>query len=127
MNDREWEKFYGGPMDNYDDRVYVTLNFKGQIYMNRHTYHLIGSPKYINFYFNRRRDAIMIVPQTMKLAENFPVKRKQVGYVVHASPLCKHYGIRAEKTIQFIRPDIDDQKLKLDLTQTVSIGGAKRK
>ncbi len=42
MNDREWEKFYGGPLDKYDDRVYVTINRKGQIYLNRHTYHLIG-------------------------------------------------------------------------------------
>ena len=42
MNEREWEKFYGGPLDKYDDRVYVTINRKGQIYMNRHTYHLIG-------------------------------------------------------------------------------------
>ena len=120
-DDREWEKFYGGPMDNYDDRVYVTINRKGDIYMNRHTFHLIGAPKFVNFYFSRRRDVIKLVPVTMRLAENFPVKPKQVGYVIHATTFCRHHGIRAEQTMQFIRPDIDDRNLKLDLTQMMTV------
>jgi hypothetical protein len=127
MNNREWEKFYGGPLDTYDERVYVTINHKGQIYMNRHTYHLLGAPKQVNFYFSRRRDSIMIVPSHMSLAENFPVKPKQVGYVILASPFCRHYGIRTETTQQFVRPDIDDRKLKLDLTQTITVAVPKRK
>ena len=126
MNEREWEKFYGGPLDKYDDRVYVTINRKGQIYMNRQTYHLIRAPSHIVFYFSRRRAAIMVVPSGNAMAESFPVKRKQVGYVVHASPFCRHFGIRTETTEQFVRPDIDDRKIKLDLTQTVTVGVPKR-
>ena len=121
MQEREWEKFYGGAMDSYDRRVYVTFNDRGEIYLNRHTYHLLGSPKHVNFYFSRRRDSIMVVPSNVELAENFPVKRKQVGFVIQASTFCRHYGIRMERTVQFVRPDIDDRKLKLDLTTTVDV------
>lgn len=127
MDNREWEKFYGGPLDGYDERVYVTINRKSQIYMNRHTYHLLGSPKHVTFYFSRRRDAIMIVPSHLETVEHFPVKQKQVGYVILASPFCRHYNIRINGTLQFIRPDIDNQKLKLDLTQTIKTEVGKRR
>ena len=63
----------------------------------------------------------MVVPSNVELAENFPVKRKQVGFVIQASTFCRHYGIRMERTVQFVRPDIDDRKLKLDLTTTVDV------
>src|ERR1044071_8093863 len=104
-NEREWEKFYGGPLDTYDSRIYVTINRKHQIYFNRHVYHLLGSPAQIVLYYSRRQDAIMLVPSGVVTAESFPVKRKQVGYVIMASPFCRHFAIRVEGTHLFVRPD----------------------
>ena len=118
IDENEWEKFRGAPSAPFDERIYVTLNRKSQIYLGRHTYELLGSPSHVEIYMHRNRESILIAPATSQTASSFRVNPKQVGFVILASPFCRHHGIRTETTIQFVRPEINNDCLKLDLTQT---------
>ena len=43
--DRQWEKFRGGPTASNAERIRVTLNREGLIYMNAKAYAAFGRPK----------------------------------------------------------------------------------
>ena len=119
IDENEWQKFRGAPLPAFDERVYVTLNRKSQIYMNRHTYHLLGAPPYVEMYLHRDGGSILIAAVPAATASSLAVREKQVGYVILASPFCRHHNLRAAHTIQFTHPALTDGTLKLNLTQTV--------
>ena len=41
----QWEVFTAGPTKPKEDRLYLSLTFKGQIFMNRQAVEAIGSPE----------------------------------------------------------------------------------
>lgn len=124
--DREWEKFSGGPFVPYSDRVYVTLSNRGKLHINRKTFELIGKPK--RMYFNRKKDMIGIRPAHDRLAEAFPVRVNGTSFYCHVGSFLRHIGIKLTTTEKFIAPDINDQGLlTLNLSQTITVGGYKRK
>ncbi|MEQ1603836.1 MAG: hypothetical protein ABL999_03125 [Pyrinomonadaceae bacterium] len=120
IDENEWEKFRGVPSAPFDERIYVTLNHKSQIYLNRHTYKLLGSPSHVELYMRRTGESILIAPTTTRTASSFAVSPKQVGYIILANPFCRHHHIQTSTTIQFTGIEITNQILKLDLTQTIN-------
>lgn len=126
--DREWEKFKGGPVVASQNRMHVTLNPKGIIYMNSNAYRILGKPAAVALYYNREKDDIAIEPANPRLAENFPVVPKQSAWIIRASPFCVHFGLKPATTQRFVRPDIDNSGiLHLELGNTVKVGGTSRK
>lgn len=120
--DREWEKFKGGPTVASQNQLHVTLGRKGVLYINGNTHRLLGRPTGVYLFFNRAKDTIAVQPASPRLPEAFPVKEKREGYIIHASPFCRHFGIRLDTTQKFIRPDIDDSGfLILDLASTITV------
>ncbi len=123
-----WEKFKGGPTKPANERVHVTLSAKGVILMNRNAFKLLGSPRAACLYFNKKDSRVGISAAHPELAEAFPIRDKVNYFLINAAPFCRHYGIRVEKTQQFVRPDTDNEGiLRLDLATTVTIGGRVRK
>lgn len=120
IDEKEWEKFGGVPSAPFDERIYVTLNRKNQIYLNRHTYELLGSPAHVELYMHRTGESILIAPTATRTASSFLVSPKQVGHIILANPFCRHHQIHTPTTIRFIGVEIDSQRLKLDLTQIIS-------
>ena len=129
--DKEWDKFKGGPTVALKNRVHVTLNNKGEFYLNQNAYRMLGKPIAVRLYFNRHRDMIALEPSHPHLPEAFPVKEKKPGvgaWTIHAAPFCKHYGIRMTTTESFVRPDIDNNGiLILELANTVTVSGYRSK
>ena len=125
--DRKWEKFHGGPVCNRNagqQEVRVTLNSRGQIYMNRLAHERFGSPKAVAIYYNREDDSIALEPTFERSGESFPLVKKQNGWVIHASSFCRHHRIRVPTTERFLRPDIGSEgHLFLTLRETLSVGG----
>ena len=120
--DREWEKFRGGPTPFFRDRLHVTLAERGVIFINKNLYRLWGKPPAVYLYFNRPKDQIALEPTSPRLPEAFGVTEKCNGYMIHASPFCRHFGIRLEATHKFVRPELTpDGKLLLDLSNTVIV------
>lgn len=126
--DREWEKFRGGPVAASRDRLHVTMNRSGRIYMNANTHRLLGRPTSVYLYFNRAKDSIALAPApSPRVPEVFPVTGNRTGHIVQAASFCRHFGIKLDKTARFASADITEKGiLVLNLSSTVTVGGMKR-
>ena len=127
--DRSWEKFKGGPeQQRKAGALRVTINRTGMIYMNAKIYQVFGKPQAVALYYNRAEDSIAVEPSNPRHVENFPVAKNQLGWSIHASTFCRHFGIKIPNTECFIRPDITNEgQLVLKLRETVMVGGIERK
>lgn len=127
MQGREWEKFRGGPAAPAGGMIRVTLNRKGLIYMNAKAYQMMGKPKAVAIYYNRKEDMMALEPGSPRQAENFHVTKKQNGWSIHAASFCRHFGIRVHSTERFLRPGITESgQMILNLRETVSVGGIEK-
>lgn len=126
--DTDWEKFNGGPFVTYAERMYVALNSKGRLLLNRKAHASIGKPQRVQLFFNRKKDTIGIRPAHERLADAFPVRDNGGSFVVYIGNFCRHFGIKLSTTEKFIAPDIGpDGILVLDLSKTVTVSGYTRK
>ena len=50
----EWEEFEGGPKLPVEERLHVTLNFKGVIFFNRLAFEALGKPESAVLLFEKR-------------------------------------------------------------------------
>lgn len=127
--EREFEKFRGGPTESMAERIHVTINKEYVIGINDNCYRRLGKPPAVYLYYSRVRDIILIEPvSSANLPEAFPVKVKtSVGWRINASPFCKHFGIRPDATLRFIKPDIDGGRLILKLGDVVVTRQHRRK
>ena len=128
--DRQCEKFVGGPTLSYQERVHVTINSKGKIFLNQKAHAMMGRPLAVYLYFNRVKDLI-ILERTDALTSNaaFLVKAEPgTGRCVWANPFCKHFGIAIDGTLRFINPEVDAVgRLYLKLSETVTVSHPKRR
>lgn len=126
--DRKWEKFRGGAAGKASaEAVRVTINRKGQIYLNAKAYQVFGRPKAVALYYSRENDSIAVQPAYERFAEHFQVVKKQNGWAIHASTFCRHYKVRVPNTERFVRPDVDNEgNLILNLRETITVGGILR-
>lgn len=71
---------------------------------------------------------IGIRPAHDRLAEAFPVRETGESFVFYIGNFLRHFGIKLSTTEKFVAPDItNDGILVLDLTNTVTVSGFKRK
>ena len=123
-----WERFTAGPAAKMNERLYVSLNSKGLILINRKMYEEFGVPEKAVLLFDRQKNVIGLSPAHRELKDGFPVRQKDGYWFIEAAVFCKHYGIRIEKTEQFVSPEIDEEGiLRLDLTNMVSAAQRKPK
>ena len=125
--EREFERFRGGATEAAQKRIHVTINPQKLILLNRNMYHLFGKPDAVHLNFSRTRDIIAIEPASPRLTDIFPVVANNFNWRINAAPFCRHFGIDIDTTLKFIRPEIDGNILYLKLSETVSVGGRKRK
>jgi hypothetical protein len=125
--DRDFEKFIGGPNEAVAKRVHVTLSPLKLIRLNRNLYNLMGKPDAVQLGYSRTRDTIAIEPASPRLNTSFPVIPSGGSWRINAAPFCRHFNIRVDTTLKFVRPDLVGHDLYLKLSETVSVGGRKRK
>jgi len=119
--ERDFEKFTGGPVKATRDRMHVTLSPLSVIYLNQNTYRLLGNPAAAALYYSREKDTIAIEPASPRIDENFPLKPMQNGWRILAGPFVGNFGIRTDRTLRFVHPDIDNGILLLSLRDTVNV------
>jgi hypothetical protein len=120
--ERDFEKFTGGPAVSTRERMDVTLSALGVIYFNQNTYRMWGKPEAVELYYSGVKDTIAIKPGSPRIDENFPVKKCQNGWRILAGPFVGHNRIRTDKTLRFVRPEIDDSNiLLLNMRGTVNV------
>lgn len=130
--DSQCEKFMGGPTLAYAERVHVTINPDGRIFLNQKAHTMLGRALAVHLYFNRPKNMIILEPSAATTANNAFLLRADAnsGRVIYANPFCKHFRIRFETTEKFISPETDAagrMYLKLSETITVTRGPRKKK
>ena len=127
---RQFEKFLGGPAIAPNDRLHVTMDAKGTIFLNRKAHEMMGRPAAVYLYFNRPEDTIVLEPTAVAHSNRaFPLKKiasSSGGRLIHSNPFCRHFGIRLSTTEKFVEPHIDSAcRMFLKLSETVTVSRPK--
>jgi len=125
--DRDFERFLGGPTEAASKRIHVTISPQKLILLNRNVYNLMGRPAAVHLNYSRTRDIIAIEPTSPRFNESFPVVQNPMNWRINAAPFCRHFGIQIDTQLKFIQPEITGHALFLKLSETVSVGGRKRR
>lgn len=125
--DKEFERFRGGPNEALSKRLHVTISPANLILLNRNIYNQLGRPEAVHLGYSRERDTIAVEPASLRLNDSFPVIANPFNWRINAAPFCRHFGIRIDTTLKFVRPEIIGNTLHLNLSDTVSVGGRKRR
>ncbi len=127
--DRQCEKFMGGPTLSYKERVHVTIDRKGRIFLNAKAHKMMGRPFGVYLYYNRAKDMIILEKTDAITSTNaFVFKDTQhSSRTLWAGPFCKHFNIRVPGTVKFLTPSTDAiGNLYLKLSETINVSGPKR-
>ena len=120
----------GGPTEAYGERVHVTIDRRGSIFLNQKAHAMMGRPIAVYLYFNRPKDMIILEPTQAATSTNaFLLKEDKLhsGRRVYANPFCKHFGIKIASTHKFISPETDAVgRMYLKLSETVIVARGKR-
>ena len=120
--DRKYEKFLGGPTQDPETRVHVSMDKRGVITMNATCYKLLGKPVAANLYYSRADDSIAVEPvHSNRLPTAFPFRPNSTARYLNSAPFCRHFGIKLDSTQRFLSPEIRDGALHLKLAETVTI------
>src|SRR6476620_10785346 len=118
--DRDFLKFDGAPSGYERGRVRVTINDKGQIYLNRKAHEELGKPQAVNLYYSPARQVIAVEPANPRIGAPFPLKeRDHGGSTINAQRMLRHHRIVIDGPEVFAHPEIgNDGILLLDLHDT---------
>ena len=122
---KHWTEFEGSPNRVDKDQPRVTLNSRGVILLNRQAFEAMDTPPAVTLLFDENNNIIGLKPADIRRQNAFPIKQKDKWHnrTVHASPFCKHFNIRVERTVLFNEVDVDNEGvLKLELQKTTAIG-----
>ncbi len=122
----DFEIFEAGPVVKNTDRVHVTIDKLGHLFLNRHAVAAIGGPDAVTLMYDRRRSIIGILPSALNRQQSYPLrtkdKRTSQGRCINAMNFCRHYGIKPSETLAFLSPEVNrDGILVLDLNEVRSV------
>jgi hypothetical protein len=129
-----WTVVPRGDVPTAAAKLYVSMNPKGAISLNRTTYQRMGSPAAFLLLFDRVNSRIALKPTAAAMRNAYPARifGRHGGRVVRALRLFVEFGIELPEIVEFRDTEIDqDGQLILDLrTAKVSRrahSGSKRK
>src|SRR6476469_3803815 len=105
--DRDFLKFDGAPSGYDRGRVRVTINDKGQIYLNSKAHEELGKPQEVNLYYSPGRPVIEVEPANPRVPDAFSVKKRDHGGVaINAQRMLRHHRVVIEGSEALVRPEI---------------------
>jgi len=121
-----WEYFEHGPVENHGERIYVTINKRGNFFLNRRAVEALGRPDLVVLMYDRRRSTVGIAAATERNPGAFRLKRKELnghgGRVLYASNFCRNFAICPDDTLRFTAAEVDKTGvLVLDLNEVKSV------
>ena len=118
MQVTDWVQLPRGDIAPHNSVVYVTMNRKGEIALNKVAYKRVGEPTAFLIYFNRPNNMVALKPTAAAIKNAYPVRKqgRRGGRVVRAFRLLTEFGLKLPDTVEFKDPEIDrDRQLILDL------------
>ena len=105
-----WEEFSEGAVVATQERIHVTLNKRGNFFLNRKAIEALGEPDAVGLLFDRRKRSIGMKRSSIEDAKGFRLKRKELkrtgGRVLYAANFCRHFGIYPDETLYFTNPEV---------------------
>ena len=120
----QWEQFEAGPNKPSGAKLYVSINGKGQILLNKKVVDCLEAPAAVVLFFSKPSQKIGIRAARPIDRGAFPLKSRPRSHskMVHASPFCRNHGIRVNGTVSFVDIKLDnDGLLILDLNKTTRV------
>lgn len=119
---RRWQEYQFIRTGNDDDRVHVTLNARGNIYLSKRALEELNSPEAVVLLFDPENKSIGIRRAAAERRNAHRLKIKDArgrGKTVYAAEFLRHYGVNVTDTILFEKPELDDDGiLVLELGKT---------
>lgn len=118
--ERHWEEFKGSPPPRNGNRMYVSINDRGIIVLNRKSFDSLGKPEAVTLLYDGHSYVIGLKPCTRLMPNAFPVapRGKSGGHVIWAYAFAKEHDIQPTGTIRFLEPRMENGILVLDLNHT---------
>lgn len=100
--------------------LYVSINERGIIVLNRKTFAELGSPEAVSLLYDDEHATIGLRPVMPFLDVSFPLlpRGNSGNRVIRALPFVKANKLRISYCVKFLQPVIEDDILLLDLNQT---------
>ena len=122
--ERQWEEFENGRVVSLSERIHVTINKRGSIYLNRRALEAIGEPERVVLLFDRRRSTIGVRPAPDDQLNAYRLGRKDKksagSRVIYATNFFKQYHIKPDGTFAFTSTEVDQNGiLVLELSRLI--------
>jgi hypothetical protein len=116
----QWEMHTPEPGLNNRERIRVTINKLGTIYLNAAAFKSLGHPEAVLLMFDRRRHTIGVASAPVNHKQALLMKRKSGdgsgGRCIYARTFCKDFDIQPTETFVFPEATVNrDGVLLLDL------------
>lgn len=124
---RQWEQYSFENRNGSPRVLQATLNKRGWILFNQHTWQELGLPGQVVLLFDRRtgtigmRGAGPLDKHTLKVTSY----SKRGHRAIRAKLFCLELNIRLERTLCFTAPALENGVLVLDLAMTRPLSGGK--
>ena len=122
----DFEIFEAGPEVKNTDRVHVTIDKLGHLFLNRHAVAAIGEPDGVTLMYDKRRSIIGVMPSALNQQRSYPLRKKDKrtsrGRCVNAMNFCRKYKIAPSETLAFLSSEVNNNGiLVLDLNDVRSV------
>lgn len=126
---RNWVEFNKAASPLAGGGPYVSLNTNGIITLNSKAVKALGDPEAVQFLFDIDNGAIGLKPCDLLTPYAFPITRRQKTgtHTIRAQPFMKAHQIFTSGTVKFLRPEIENGILVLDLNHIVRVTQTARK
>jgi hypothetical protein len=123
--DFNWQEFEQGPEQKRGKGIYVTINERGNIYLNRKTVEALGEPDAVVMLYDPRRSTIGIKRAPLDRSNAYHLrakeKKRSTGKMIYAVNFCRFHHIRPDETLRFTTAEVTkDGILVLSLHEVCS-------
>ena len=117
--ERIWKEFRNEKPRSVNG-FYVSVNERGIILLNRKAFAELGSPEAVALLYDEENSTIGLSPVEPWRDTSFPVQPRGVSgnQLVRAMPFLKANKIKINYTVKFLKPEIENDILILDLNCT---------
>src|SRR5437764_14012881 len=100
MRVMDWVQLPRGDVAPHSSVVYVTMNRKGEIALNKVAYKRLGEPTAFLIYYSRPNNMVALKPSSAAMNNAYPVRKqgRRGGRVVRAFRLLTEFGIKLPDT-----------------------------
>ncbi len=106
----KWEEFEDGPVVQNTEQIHVTINRRGNLYLNGRTLVAMGEPDAVVMMYDRRQQTIGIKRSPLDRRSAYRLRRKdrdRNGKMLYATNFCRRYHINPDKTLAFTNAEVD--------------------